>query len=120
MGIGSCIALLGMIYMGQSALALYTLILGNGIMLGLYGVILSVTWPRFYGKSHLGQISGRAITFIVIGSAVGPIIFSYSLESFDSYTPAGWLCFIIFVLLTISSHWANNPQEKIRKTLPTD
>jgi len=114
MGIGSITAILGLIYLDQRHWMLYVLILGNGIMLGLYGVILSVTWPRFYGKLHLGAISGRAVTFIVLGSAVGPIVFSESLAITGSYDGAGWLCFVLFLTLTIAAKWANNPQEKLR------
>ncbi|UXP33524.1 hypothetical protein N6H18_06100 [Reichenbachiella agarivorans] len=126
MGTGSCLALIGMIYLGQLSLDVWLLgtvdilfclmILGNGIMMGLYSVILSVTWPRFFGKTHLGAISGRAITFVVFGSAIGPILFSESLSLFGDYYWAGWCCFALFFGLTIASIWANNPQEKLRKT----
>jgi len=84
LGGSSLIALIGMIYLGSLDIMLYLLILGNGIMMGLYSVILSVAWPRFFGKSHLGAISGRAITFVVAGSAVGPLLFSFSLDFFDT------------------------------------
>ncbi|UXX77941.1 MFS transporter [Reichenbachiella carrageenanivorans] len=115
MGIGSMTAVLGMILLNEWPWMLYVLIGGNGIMLGLYGVILSVTWPRFYGTQHLGAISGRAITFVVLGSSIGPIIFSESLSWTGSYDMAGWLCFVLFLFLTVAAYWANNPQEKYRK-----
>lgn len=115
MGIGSMTAIIGMNFLDQWNWMIYVLITGNGIMLGLYGVMLSVVWPRFYGILHLGAISGRAMTFIVLGSSVGPIAFSESLALTHSYDLAGWLCFAIFLLLTIAGKWANNPQERLRR-----
>ncbi|PIB37100.1 hypothetical protein BFP72_17660 [Reichenbachiella sp. 5M10] len=130
MGVGSCTALIGMIFLGEGHLVVprlgeidvffYLLVLGNGVMMGLYAVILSVTWPRFYGKAHLGAISGRAITMVVVGSALGPMLFSESLAWFGSYTFAGWVCFGLYVVLTILSIWANNPQEKLRAKVKTN
>lgn len=115
MGFGSMIAIIGMNFLDQRDWMIYVLITGNGIMLGLYGVILSVVWPRFYGTLHLGAISGRAITFVVLGSSLGPIVFSESLSRSESYDAAGWICFMAFLLLTIAGFWANNPQEKFRQ-----
>ncbi|MEO9803811.1 MAG: MFS transporter [Reichenbachiella sp.] len=116
MGIGSMIAIIGLNFLDQWSWMIYVLITGNGIMLGLYGVMLSVVWPRFYGILHLGAISGRAITFVVLGSSVGPFAFSESLALTNSYDLAGWFCFVIFLLLTVGGYWANNPQEKFRQT----
>lgn len=116
MGAGALIGVLGLIYLDRFPWMLYVLVGGNGIMLGLYSIILSVTWPRFYGKEHLGAISGRAVTFIVFGSALGPIVFSQSLSLTGSYDLAGWLCFVLFLGLTAAAYWANNPQEKLRKS----
>ncbi|MEO9964254.1 MAG: MFS transporter [Reichenbachiella sp.] len=115
MGTGSMIATVGMNFLDEWSWMIYVLIVGNGIMLGLYGVILSVVWPRFYGILHLGAISGRAITFVVLGSSLGPIAFSESLSITHSYDSAGWFCFAIFLVLTIAGYWANNPQEKFRE-----
>lgn len=115
MGLSSFLALIGMIYLGKWDVMFYVLITGNGIMMGLYSVILSVTWPRFFGKTNLGAISGRAITFVVVGSAIGPLLFSFSLEVFGSYSAAGWVCLTLFAVLTIGSRWANNPQEKLQR-----
>jgi len=115
-GIGSLIATVGLIYLDRWPWMIHVMITGNGILLGLYGVFLSVVWPRFYGIRYLGAISGRAMTFVVLGSSIGPIIFSESLAHTDSYSAAGWLCFGIFLVLTVAGFWANNPQERYKKT----
>ena len=33
----------------------YLFIIGSGIPSGMYNVLLSVTWPRFYGRENLGK-----------------------------------------------------------------
>ena len=114
-GLGSLIATIGMIYLDLWSWMIYMLIAGNGILLGLYGVLLSVVWPRFYGTLFLGAISGRAMTFVVLGSSMGPIIFSESLSRTGNYDAGGWICFAIFLMLTIAGFWANNPQEKYKQ-----
>ena len=114
MGIGGMLAMLGMILLDQFAYATWILITGNGILMGLYSVVISVTWPRYFGKTHLGAIAGHSFTFIVIASAIGPKLFSEALAFHGSYDPAGWACLGMFVVITTLAIWANNPQEKFR------
>lgn len=109
-GSGACLGIVGMIFLGESDLAYYALIGGNGCMGGLFSVITTVTWPRYFGKRYLGAISGQATMLIVFGSALGPILFSTSLSRTGSYTVSGWVCFGIFFLLTLGATRANNPQ----------
>ncbi|MFY0626239.1 MAG: MFS transporter [Reichenbachiella sp.] len=116
MGCGGMIALIGMIFLGDISWALYLLIFGNGILMGLYSVVLSVTWPRYFGKTHLGAISGHSIMYIVVASAIGPKLFSEALSYHGSYDAAGWACLIMYAIFTIAAVWANNPQEKWRKS----
>ena len=124
-GLGGCLGVVGMIYLGDTSLggtplvmpdrddtsmAYYALVAGNGLMVGLFSVITTVTWPRYFGKRYLGAVSGQATMLFVFGSALGPILFSTSLSWTGSYAPAGWVCFTIFFLLVVASTRANNPQ----------
>lgn len=93
----------------------YLLIIGNGIVSGMYAVLISVSWPRFFGRQHLGEISGSALSVIVFFSAIGPLMFSLSLSYFGSYTLAAWICFILCLVVLLGAFRANNPQEKIIK-----
>lgn len=87
-------------------------IVGNGIVAGLYNVLMAVVWPRFYGRKNLGQITGFIMSIIVFASALGPIIFSLSATVLGSYSFA-ILGLVIFVLIAaIFSFKADNPQEK--------
>jgi len=76
-----------------------------------------VSLPRFFGKMHLGAIGGNVMTFIVFGSALGPVLFSTSLTYSGSYNLAAWGCFALFLLLFLGAFWANNPQDKIIEDL---
>lgn len=46
-------------------------------------------YPRFFGRAHLGAISGLFMTVIVVASAVGPFLFSLA-ESFLGAYRAGF------------------------------
>lgn len=113
-GIGGVMSLVGLITLDYFQWADYLLIIGNGFLMGLYSIVLSLTWPRYYGKTHLGAISGHAVTYIVVASAFGPKLFSWSMGYSGNYDLAGWICIGLFAVLIVLSFWANNPQEKYR------
>ena len=48
----------------------YGFIIGHGMVNGLYNVLMSVTWPRFYGRKNLGSISGFVMSLVVFSSAL--------------------------------------------------
>jgi len=86
------------------------IILFGGIGNGLFGVLMSMVWPRYYGREHLGAISGLCMTCMVVASAVGPILFSVLLRFTGSYAGSFAVCLLITLLLLISSFFARNPQ----------
>lgn len=90
------------------------LIIGNGIVGGLFSVLASVVWPRFYGRKHLGAISGFAMSSLVFFSALGPLLFSFSFTRMGSYSYAALLCLVIVAINLMLSYKADNPQEKLR------
>ena len=112
-GISACVAILGVVLLGSTGWARILIIAGNGVMGGLFAVLMSVTWPRYFGRLHLGAISGQVISLIVFGSALGPIIFSQSLTHFNSYQNGAFVCFFIYLLLTIGVLWTSNPQKSL-------
>lgn len=91
----------------------YTLILGLGINNGLFGIVSSVTWPRYYGTKHLGAITGFNMSWIVAGSALGPYLFSLFKVHGGSYDYAGICCIIIAVILWVVSFKAENVNVKL-------
>ncbi|MCF8260459.1 MAG: MFS transporter [Melioribacteraceae bacterium] len=96
-------------------LPFYLIIIGNGIGSGLFGVVSSVTWPRYFGITHLGAISGFNMSWIVAGSAVGPYLFSLLFKIDQNYQIAGLVCLICCLILFILSFKADNKNLMVSK-----
>ena len=112
--LGSMLSMASLAMLG-SRVSYILLILGNAVMNGLFSVLMSVTWPRFFGREHLGVISGFAMSMLVFFSALGPLLFSYSLSLFGSYQVACWFCFGLSLIYFMAAFSANNPQEKYNR-----
>ncbi len=93
----------------------YSFIIGNGIASGIYNVIMAVTWPRFYGRDHLGQITGFVMSLIVFGSALGPILFSLSFSQFGTYSMGIYLLIFVLLIISVFAYKAHNPQDKFEE-----
>lgn len=90
----------------------YGFIIGHAMANGLYNVIMSVTWPRFYGRKNLGSITGFVMSLIVFASALGPMVFSFSYTRLGSYSYTAFALAAIVAVLLILSPKGNNPQDK--------
>jgi len=88
----------------------YLLIFANGMFSGLHGVLTNVSWPRFFGLTHLGAISGFAMSLNVAGSALGPAIFSVAEQYVgNSYDLACYVVLVIAIVLLFLGLKAQNP-----------
>ena len=108
---GMLITTVGLTMLGESKVAYWMIISGNGIAWGLYSVLVGVTWPRFFGLKNLGAISGSSISWTVIGSALGPYMFSLSKDLTGSFSLVGWICVGIGIALFFLAFRADNPNE---------
>lgn len=97
----------------------WVMIVGNGVLAGMFGVISAVTWPRFFGRTHLGAVSGLSMAIIVLSSALGPWMFSVSKAVTGSYAPAGGICLSVTTALLLGALAASNPQKK-RAVAPSE
>ncbi|MCG8571208.1 MAG: MFS transporter [Spirochaetes bacterium] len=88
------------------------LIIGLGMVQGMFGVLSTVVWPKFYGIKYLGTITGFAMGFLVAGSAIGPYFFSLSQKILLSYHGAIGICLVICIILYILSFKADKEEEK--------
>ncbi len=107
--LGIAFSIVGLTMLGGNSWAYWMIICGNGVVWGLYTVLIGVTWPRFYGLKHLGAISGFSLSWTVIGSALGPYMFSVSMDLTGSYDLVAWICLAISVLLVALAFKADNP-----------
>ncbi len=100
-----------LITLGNSQLSYWMLVGGNGITWGLYIVLAAVTWPRFFGLKNLGAISGFSLSWLVIGSALGPYLFSLAFDMKGSYDLVAQGSLAVSIILFFLSFRANNPTE---------
>lgn len=86
------------------------LIAGQGLMQGMFGITSNITWPRFFGRRHLGAITGMVQALTVAGSAVGPYLYSFGRDLTGSYFVASAFFAVIAFVLLIGSFWAERPE----------
>lgn len=103
------LASLGLLILSQP-IGVYFLVGGLGTMGGLFAVINAVTWPSFFGRKHLGSISGKVMSFLVIGSAVAPSLFSYCYTSLGSYKYISYITLTFLLFLIVGSIGVKKPQ----------
>lgn len=88
-----CLALLMAVRVTSSELMLaYGSLLG--LMQGMNGVIQAGVYADYFGRSHLGAISGLATTITVAGTSFGPVVFAIGFERLGSYAPVLGLAMI--------------------------
>ena len=90
----------------------WLLILGFGIGGGCFGGLSSIVWPRFFGREHLGAISGLFMTVIVLASAVGPFMLSAAERFLGSYRAGFIFVVMLAAMLAIAALRADNPQRR--------
>ena len=105
---GMLVSMTALLFLDVSPFFRLVMIAGNGIMNGMFGVLSAVVWPRFFGLKHLGAISGYAMSYMVIGSALGPVMFSLSHSYTGQYNYAVIVCIAIALLLFIFGFKADN------------
>lgn len=103
------LASLGLLFLAHT-LGVYLLIAGLGVFSGLFAVVNAVTWPRYYGRKHLGAITGKVMSFLVFASAIAPSLFSYCFTTFGSYSYISYLTLIYLTFLIVASLKVRNPQ----------
>ncbi|MHC5082934.1 MAG: MFS transporter [Planctomycetota bacterium] len=103
----------GMMFL-NTTLGWWTTTVFIGLTGGLWGVLFNVTFPRFFGRDHLGAISGLNMSIQVIASAIGPWLFSVIKTGLGSYRIAAMLMLILPAIVLILSFLAGNPQHNHR------
>jgi len=107
------LASLGLLLLSHP-IGVYFLVGGLGTMGGLFAVINAVTWPSFFGRKFLGSISGKVMSFLVVGSAIAPSLFSYCFTTLGSYRYMGYITLAFLLFLIIGSIRMKKPgQHKI-------
>jgi len=96
----------------------WLIVAGNGVCGGLFGLLFQITWPRFFGRLHLGAISGMNMSLVVFASALGPVAFGQAFERTGSYAWAGWPTLGVAVVLAVCAFRARDPQPSASSSPP--
>ena len=107
--LGGIMASVGFLFL-SSSFGIPMLIGGFGVLGGFFAVLNAIVWPRFFGRTHLGAITGKVMSFLILGSALAPPIFSLCFSTFGSYRLLGYLGLVFLLFLAIGSVKANNPK----------
>ncbi len=90
-------------------------ILGLGISGGCFATLSSVTLPRYFGRLHLGAISGVQMMSIVIASAIGPSLLALFREQLGSYQTGLYFCCAFPTIAFFLILGSRNPQQNHRQ-----
>ncbi|MBS1251867.1 MAG: putative MFS-type transporter YhjX [Anaerolineales bacterium] len=101
---------LGMAQFMQSIeLALvYGVVLGT--TMGLIRTVSSVGWATYFGRRHLGSITGTASTISIAGSALGPMPLGIARDLLGSYNLALTISAVLPLLLAVASLFVGKPE----------
>lgn len=92
---------------------LVVFVLAWGISGGLWSNLMGNVFARFFGREHLGAITGVVMSTTVISSALGPYAFGLARELTGSYAPTLLGGAAISALLFVFSFAGDNPQRKL-------
>lgn len=97
-------------YLSNATLALtFGIILG--VTFGLMRTVHVVAWAKYYGRLHLGSITGITTTVTVAASALGPMPMGIARDLLGSYGPTLAVLSIIPLVLAIASLFVDRPQK---------
>ena len=112
MNLGCLSAVLGMLYLDHSA-GILAYVIGSGIAGGGFVSLSGIVFPRFYGRKHLGAISGVNMSSTVIASGLGPLLYAACNDLTNSYRLILIGSAYIPAALALLSLRADNPQIKL-------
>ncbi|MBI1297130.1 MFS transporter [bacterium] len=82
-----------------------------GATSGLQRAVSTVIWANYFGRLHLGAISGVTTTILVAGSAFGPMPFGIARDLMGSYNFILNISAIIPLFLAIVALFLRRPQK---------
>lgn len=74
-------------------------------------VVGSVIWANYFGRLHLGQITGITATFGAAASGLGPLVYGVGRDLAGSYWPALWLSALLPAALALGVLFIKRPQK---------
>jgi MFS family permease len=109
--ISFCIGSFGFINL-QKGWGFWVMAFGFGVGGGLWGVLSNLSYIRFFGPKHLGEITGFSTSLTVSASAIGPAAFSLGFDYFGSYISSAKICLVFLIILLIISLLLDHKESK--------
>jgi len=85
----------------------------QGLSGGTFFAVSTVVFPRYFGRKHLGAISGLSMSIMVFASAIGPVFFSGVHGLTGSYQAVILGSILLPAIILLASLKADNPQKNI-------
>ncbi|MFP4144595.1 MAG: MFS transporter [Phycisphaeraceae bacterium] len=79
------------------------LVVGSGIHWACFAFLLAVPWPRYFGRAHVGTISGLATGIMMVSTALGPYVFGLSADYAGDYQTVLIACVGALIPLAVVS-----------------
>ncbi|MBC2594569.1 MFS transporter [Ruficoccus amylovorans] len=112
MGASMTLAAFGLLHLSYGwGVVVY--VAGGGLSSSFFGTLMAVVYPRFFGRQHLGAVSGWVMLTMVICSAIAPLLWSVSEELAGSYSPVTWLYGACCAAVAVAAFFADNPQRRL-------
>ena len=92
----------------QLAIA-YGIVMGS--MMGLMRTVSTVAWPAYFGRLHLGSITGITATISVAASALGPMPMGIARDLLGSYDMALSVLSVLPLSLAVLSLFMKRPHK---------
>lgn len=90
----------------------FMIMAGHGISGGMFGILTTASFPRFFGRVHLGAISGFNMSILVMSSAFAPPLFAIAHDVFGSYDQVIQFCALVPLGVFVLALRAQNPQRQ--------
>ena len=98
-------------YLGNATLAVaFGIILG--ITFGMMRTVHVVSWAKYYGRRHLGSITGVTATVTAAASALGPMPMGFAREFLGSYGPTLAILSILPLSLAVACFFVDRPEKQ--------
>lgn len=83
-----------------------------GISMGIERIVMAVVWPNYFGRKHIGSISGISMAMVVTGSALGPLPLGIAFDLFGGYTEILWALMIFPIFGIVAALLADPPKKE--------
>jgi MFS transporter, OFA family, oxalate/formate antiporter len=96
--------------------------LSNAELAMLYGVTLGVTmglqrsvngliWATYFGRKHLGKITGYSMIILIVGSALGPLPLGIGRDLAGDYNAVLAISAVVPIILSVVSLFVHSPRK---------